>query len=147
MLCGDSEERRAAAGARSWKERWRRLFSCHIISGAVVNKGPPRPPGPLHSRTQVGARFSSPPQQHGRQQRRHCEPPLPPRSPSSAVTRARAAAAELALFIPGQMRTKWLFMPPKNPIVTEMRMHEPARVYRRFLETLALLSCVSDKST
>lgn len=77
MLCGDSEERRAAAGARSWKERWRRLFSCHIISGAVVNKGPPRPPGPLHSRMQVGARFSSPPQQHGRQQRRHCEPPSP----------------------------------------------------------------------
>lgn len=38
-------------------------------------------------------------------------------------------------------------MPPKDPIVTEMRMHEAARVYRRFLETLALLSCVSDKST
>lgn len=45
MLCGDSEERRAAAGARSWKERWRRLFSCHIISGAVVNKGPRVLPG------------------------------------------------------------------------------------------------------
>lgn len=146
MLCGDSEERRAAAGARSWKERWRRLFSCHIISGAVVNKAPPRPPGPLHSRTQVGARFSSPRSSTAVNNGDIVSPP-PPRSPSSAVTRARAAAAELALFIPGQMRTKWLFMPPKDPIVTEMRMHEPARVYRRFLETLALLSCISDKST
>lgn len=95
----------------------RRLFSCHIISGRAVNNGPPRPPGPLHSRMQVGARLNSPPWQHGRQQRRHCEAPR-------AVTRARAAAAELALFTQGQMRTKWPFMPPNDPIVIGMRMHE-----------------------
>lgn len=76
---------------------------------------------------QVGARFNTPPLQQGRQQRRHCEAPR-------AVTGARAAAAELALFIPGQMGTKWPFMPPKDPIVIEMRMHESTRVYRRFLD-------------
>lgn len=68
-----------------------------------------------------------PPLQHGRQQRRHCVAPR-------AVTRARAAAAELPLFIPGQMGTKWPFMPPKDPIVLKMRMHESTRVYRRFLD-------------
>ncbi|KAL7384954.1 hypothetical protein ABVT39_012341 [Epinephelus coioides] len=35
-------------------------------------------------------------------------------------------------------RAKWglngPFMPPKDPIVIGMRMHEPARVYRRFLD-------------
>lgn len=123
--------------------RWRRLFSCHIISDRVVNKGPLRPPGPLHRRMQVGARFNCPPRQHGPQQRGHCESPC-------AVTRARAAAAELALFIPGQMGTKWPFMPPKDPIVIEMRMHEWARFYRRFLDVSemgALLSCVGKHMT
>lgn len=38
----------------------RRLLSCHIISGRAVNNGPLRPPGPLHSRMQVGARLNSP---------------------------------------------------------------------------------------
>lgn len=38
----------------------RRLFSCHIISDRAVNKRPLRPPGPLHSRMQVGARFNPP---------------------------------------------------------------------------------------
>lgn len=115
--------------------RQRRLFSCHIISDRAVNKGPLRPPGPLHSRMQVGARFNSPSRQHGRQQRRHCEAPR-------AVTRAWAAAAELALFIPGQMRTKWPFMSPKEPIVMGMRMQESARIYRRFLDfDLEMLSC------
>lgn len=76
---------------------------------------------------QVGARFNSPPLQHGCQQRRHCEAPR-------AVTKARAAAAELTLFIAGQMGTKWPFMPPKDPIVIGMRMHESARIYRRLLD-------------
>lgn len=66
---------------------------------------------------QVGARFSCPPVNNGDIVR---VLPAHPR----AVTGAWAAAAELALFIPGQMKTKWLFMPPKDAIVIEMRMHE-----------------------
>lgn len=130
---GDIDAESAAAGAQSWTEQSQQhLFSCHISSDRAVNKGPLRPPGPLHSRMQLGARFNSPPLQHGRQQRRHCEAPR-------AVTKARAAATELTPFIAGQMGTKWLFMPPKDPIVIGMRMHESARIYRRFLAGVAFM--------
>ena len=50
----------ALVAERRVGRRQRRLFSCHIISDRAVNKGPLRPPGPLHSRIQVGARFNSP---------------------------------------------------------------------------------------
>lgn len=38
----------------------RRLLSCHIRSDRAVNKGPMRPPGPLHSRMQVAPCSISP---------------------------------------------------------------------------------------
>lgn len=89
-----------------------------------------RPPGPLHSRMQVGARFNSlPTPTLGSTAVNNGDivspPPLPPR----AVTKARAAAAEPTLFIAGQMETKWPFMSPKDPIVIGRRMHESARIF------------------
>lgn len=58
---GDIDAESAAAGAQSWTEQSQQhLFSCHISSDRAVNKGPLRPPGPLHSRMQLGARFNSP---------------------------------------------------------------------------------------
>lgn len=41
-----------------------------------------------------------------------------------------AAAAELALFIGGQIGTKWPFMPPKEPIVIGAVARESPPVYR-----------------
>lgn len=83
---------------------------CHIIR--AVNKGPLHPPDPLHSRTQVGAWFNN---------RDIVSTPTTTTTTTLVdVTGARVVAAELVLFIPRQMGTKWLFMPPKDPIVTEM---------------------------
>ncbi|TNN33023.1 hypothetical protein EYF80_056813 [Liparis tanakae] len=118
-----SRGERAAGGSR------RRLFSCHIISSRAVNKGAPRsspgrctaarksvhgpPPPPLSLSPALGSTAVNnvdivrPPPYTLH------PPPHPPRTPR-AVTGARAAAAQLALFIPGQMGTKWPFMQPKD---------------------------------
>lgn len=83
---------------------------CHIIR--AVNKGPLHPPDPLHSRMQVVARFNN--------RDIVSTPTIVTTTTLVDVTGARVVAAELVLFIPGQMRTKWPFMPPNDPIVTEM---------------------------
>lgn len=70
----------------------RRLFSCHIISERAVNNGPLRPPGPLHSRMQVGARLN---------------PPLG----STAVNNADIVRHPVLSLGPGRRLLNWLYSP------------------------------------
>lgn len=100
-------------GGRSW--RLSHYQSCK--QGAPLH-----PPDPLHSRMQVGARFNN----------RDIVSTPTTTTTLVDVTGARVVAAELVLFIPRQMGTKWLFMPPKDPIVTEMHSFTGAYFYISF---------------